>query len=112
MIQVRVQRDPQGRVESFRVRGHAAFADKGNDIVCAAASVLVQNGVNSVEALLDVALPAVSRDGLVECQVPPLDGHVSEQVQLLLESMIYGLRSLAAEYPKHVSVADTGRVPG
>ncbi|WP_018132405.1 ribosomal-processing cysteine protease Prp [Effusibacillus pohliae] len=110
MIRVKVERDRQGRIEAFRVDGHAGFADVGEDIVCAAVSVLVQNGVNSIEALLGVKMPAVSRDGLVECHVPVLSEPVSGQVQLLLESMVYGLRALADEYPQHVSVFDRNSI--
>ncbi|GAX90958.1 ribosomal-processing cysteine protease Prp [Effusibacillus lacus] len=109
MIKVQVFRNPQGRIERFRVDGHAGFADYGNDIVCAAVSVLIQNGVNSIEALLGVSLPAVSREGLVDCKIPVLPADESDRVQLLLESMLYGLRSLAEEYPKHVSFADNVR---
>ncbi|MFC4768443.1 ribosomal-processing cysteine protease Prp [Effusibacillus consociatus] len=110
MIKVNVHRDPQGRIVSFRVHGHAGFANAGNDIICAAVSILVQNGVNSIETLLNVRIPDASRDGFVECEIPSLEGRVSDQVQLLLESMVYGLRSLAEEYPKHVSVADKRRI--
>lgn len=106
MIKVKLQRDPLGQIASFQVRGHAGFADAGEDIVCAAASILIQNAVNSIETLLHVKIPDKSGSGYVECQIPPLDGHVSEQVQLLLESMAYGLRTLSDEYPKHVSFND------
>jgi uncharacterized protein YsxB (DUF464 family) len=109
MIKVQVKRDPQGKIQSFRVFGHAGFADIGTDIVCSAASMLVQNGVNSTEALLNIEIPCDSRDGFVECNVPSLTDQQSDQAQLLLESMVYGLRSLADAYPKHVSVTDTSK---
>jgi uncharacterized protein YsxB (DUF464 family) len=106
MIKVVIQRAPEGKIESFQVRGHAGFADAGDDIVCAAASILIQNAVNSIETLLHVKIPDKSGSGYVECQIPSLEEHVSEQTQLLLESMAYGLRVLADEYPKHVIVKD------
>lgn len=106
MIKVLIHRDSKGRIESFRVQGHADFSDAGNDIICAAVSVLVQNGINSIETLLHVKIPDVSREGFVECQIPALEDHVSEKVQLLLESMAYGLQCLADEYPKNVSFVD------
>ncbi|BCJ86026.1 ribosomal-processing cysteine protease Prp [Effusibacillus dendaii] len=106
MIQVNIHRDWQGHIDSFRAAGHSLFAENGNDIVCAAVSILVQNCVNSIETLLHVTIPAVSKDGLVECKIPPLDDSLAKQVQLLLESMAYGLRTLAESYPKHVSVVD------
>lgn len=106
MIKVDVRRNSQGKIQAFRVHGHAGFSEAGTDIVCSAASMLVQNGVNSIEALLGIEIPCASRDGFVECTIPSLTDQLADQTQLLLESMIYGLRTLAEEYPKHVSVAD------
>jgi uncharacterized protein YsxB (DUF464 family) len=106
MIQVHVRRDHRGRIRHFSVRGHADFAQHGQDLLCAAISSLVQNGVNAPEALLGVRLPAISEDGLIESDVPELSGDLDDKVQLLLESMIYGIRSWAEEFPKHLRVID------
>lgn len=112
MIQVQVRRDLHGRIRHFSVRGHADYAEHGQDLLCAAISSLVQNGVNAPEALLGVQLPAKSTEGWVESEVPELSADLEEKVQLLLESMVYGLRSWAEEYPEHVHVIDTVRGKG
>jgi uncharacterized protein YsxB (DUF464 family) len=106
MIKVTIRRDSQGRVQSFQVSGHAGFARAGEDIVCAAVSILTQNTVNSIETLLHVKIPGVSEEGFLKCEIPPLEGLLSDQVQLLLESMVYGLSSLSEEYPKYVRMVD------
>jgi uncharacterized protein len=106
MIHVHVRRDHRGRIRHFSVRGHADLAPHGQDLLCAAISSLVQNGVNAPEALLGVRIPAISEEGLVEAEVPDLAADLDEKVQLLLESMIYGIRSWADEFPQHVRVID------
>lgn len=107
MIRVQIIRDRRGRIRSFSVKGHAGFAEHGRDILCAAISSLVQNGINAPEALLGVPIPASSEEGRVEANVPVLPPEMDEKVQLLLESMVYGIRAWAQEYPRHVQVKDT-----
>lgn len=88
-----------GKLQRFEVRGHAGFEDVGQDIVCAAASVLVINAVNSCEVLLGIE-PESRDDGkTLLCQVPQ-----DESAQLLFHSMVYGLEALMKQYPKHVQV--------
>ena len=53
MIRISFKYDADGVPIAFRMDGHAGFARKGKDIVCAAVSVLAINTVNSVEALTD-----------------------------------------------------------
>jgi len=86
---------------SFQVKGHAGFADVGNDVVCAAVSALVTNAVNSCEGLLQVK-PQVHDDG--ETLACDLLGSVRADVQLLFQSMVFGLKEIARDYPHNVKV--------
>jgi len=90
-------------IEQFRVTGHAGFADAGQDIVCAAVSVLVYNAVNSCEELLGMTLTVTdTRDALLCCV--PHKVRSDERVQLLLRSMAFGIEQVAENYPKFVRV--------
>lgn len=92
MIRVTIVRERQsGRIAAFRLAGHAQYAEPGKDIVCAGVSAVAFGTVNSVEALLGVALDCTTdeREGLLEAQVPKLaDAVQEERLQLLLESMV------------------------
>ena len=44
--------ETNGRLKGFSVSGHANFADKGGDIVCAGVSSAVQMCVNAVTEIL------------------------------------------------------------
>ena len=108
MIRVDVQRTGEkGWISSFRVNGHAGFAEAGNDIVCAGVSAITVGTVNAVESLLGVKLPAEMRKGLLAVSIPELpDEPVREQVQLLLESMLVMLDTIQQSYGAYIKIHD------
>ena len=96
LIEVSVRKD------EVKVSGHAGFAKKGEDITCAAVSILTQNLVNSVQNL--------TRDK-VSCRVESgkaiisLDfENLSEQTKTLIDSFFLGICSIANEFPNNVKV--------
>lgn len=111
MIRSVIWRDDQRRIRKFSVRGHAGAADHGYDIVCAAVSILVTNAINSSEYLLGavVATDDEIASGDVVCEVPALDGVENEKLQLLMESMVFGIRQVADAYPDFVKFTEKSR---
>jgi uncharacterized protein YsxB (DUF464 family) len=109
MIRSIIWRDKQGRVNRFSVQGHAGAAEYGEDIVCAAVSMLVINAINSAEHLLGVTL-ATDDDvapGDVKSSIPVLaDQTADDKLQLLLEAMVLGLNQVADTYPDFVKVVE------
>jgi uncharacterized protein YsxB (DUF464 family) len=105
MIRSIIWRDKQGQIRRFSVKGHAYAADPGEDVVCAAVSMLVLNGINAPERLLGVVL-ATEDDvspGDVQIEVPVLaDQTADDNLQLLLEAMVFGLEQTAEIYPEFV----------
>lgn len=76
------------------IDGHAGYAEKGNDIVCAAVSVLAQNLVNSIEALTEDDIQCHFRDGHMEIYFEDL----SEQGCLLIDSFFIGICAVQKTY--------------
>jgi uncharacterized protein len=111
MIRTIVWRDSKGRVGRFSVRGHAEAADPGEDIICAAVSVLVTNTINSAEHLLGVLIADDDQvlPGEVVCEVPALEGVQDEKLQLLFEAMTFGIQQVAELYPDFVKVTVKSR---
>lgn len=105
MIQVKIERGSDGRIRSFAVKGHAAYADPGEDIVCAGVSAVTVGTVNAIEALLGVTMDSQMENGFLQASVPATEGNKPE-VQLLLESMIVMLQSIEESYGEHVAVRD------
>ena len=49
MIHVTIFQNKYKECVGFQTEGHAEYADPGQDIVCAAASVLIINTMNAIE---------------------------------------------------------------
>ena len=83
------------------IRGHAGYAEPGQDIVCAAISALTLTFIASVEELTEDNIKADIAAGNTVIQYRDL----SEYAQLLLNSFFVGLKGIADEYPQHVRIA-------
>lgn len=107
MIRVIITRKRDGSIDSFSVKGHANYAKHGEDIVCAGVSAVTVGVVNAIEALTGVIMDSRMKDGFLSSGVPQLkDERTSEQVQLLLESMIVSLRSIEDSYGSYLQIQD------
>ncbi|MFC0297043.1 ribosomal-processing cysteine protease Prp [Geobacillus jurassicus] len=107
MIHVTIEREADGRIRAFTMEGHAHFAKRGQDIVCAGASAVSFGTINAIEALVGVS-PRVSLGedgGYLRCELPKLEeAAAAEKVQLLLEAMIVSLQTIERDYGKFIRV--------
>lgn len=104
MIRARVERSG-GLITAFLVTGHGGYGGDGEDVVCAAVSALVLNAVNSCEKLLGVALNADDDGDVLSCTVPKTY-RSDRAVQLLLESMWFGLQQTSEQFPRHLTLRE------
>lgn len=106
MINITINRTESGKILSFEISGHAFFAKRGKDIVCAGVSAVSIGSINAVHALTGVT-PEIDQggDGFLRCVVPEnLSEDTYEKVQLLLEGMIISLQTIEEEYGKHIKI--------
>lgn len=82
------------------IRGHANYAERGKDIVCAGISTLVQSLIQSIEELTTDTIQYSMQPGTVDIK----HGNLSEQAQLLMDSFFVGVNLIADEYPENVRV--------
>lgn len=89
----------QGEYRELEVSGHAGYAEYGEDIVCAAISVLVINTLNSLETLCKLQLnPETDEEkGLIKCAFPE---KLDEKAVLLLDSLQLGCVGVEKQYGK------------
>lgn len=85
---------PEG-FTGFRCEGHAGYAEEGYDIICAAVSALTVNAVNSIEEFTPDGMDVTFDEGLVELH---LEDELSDEGQLLMKSLIFGLRTIQETY--------------
>lgn len=103
MVNIKIYRDTAGEIYRFAAKGHSGFAPHGEDIVCAAVSVLLQTTILGLEALAKVELSVKMADGNLECQVlaGKGDGIVTSTI---LETMLLGLQAIETDYGDFIKV--------
>ena len=97
MIEVIIYRTKNHEYIGFDVEGHAGYGVSGDDIVCAAVSILVINTINSIEGF------TTDKTSLVHCNERGLinfrfEDKASHDAHLLVQSMICGLQNVEEEY--------------
>ncbi|SCX77811.1 hypothetical protein SAMN05660668_00282 [Pseudobutyrivibrio sp. AR14] len=87
----------QNKYINVTLKGHAGYADNGQDIVCSAVSVLVINTFNSIERFTDDAFSCdAAEDGGYMSMT--FNDDISSESQLLLDSMVLGLDEIHKQY--------------
>ena len=94
MITIKV-RKKNGSYEEFISKGHAGYAEAGQDIVCAAVSALIITTVNSLEKFTDDKFDVQEKDGFVSIH---FRNGLSERGMLLMDSLLLGLTEIAGSY--------------
>ena len=96
MTYITFYQDSEGAVTGFETSGHAGYAQRGEDIVCAGISALVINAINSVEQFTEdeFTLDVDSENGGF---VFRLKEKPSKEAALLLNSLILGLQRMEDE---------------
>jgi uncharacterized protein YsxB (DUF464 family) len=104
LINIEIVLDDEGILISAKAEGHAGAGKTGNDIVCAAVSVLMRTAYTAL----------YGRDGLtVKCGAPEPGlmsleaGYGAGGKDFLFACGVFlveGLKSLAMEYPKNIKL--------
>ena len=99
MTHVSIIKTRNGEYKGFNCIGHSGYADAGEDIVCAAISVLVINTINSLDQLAGQKIKLVTNEeeGLIDCR---FEKNINEKSKLLLDSMVLGLGEIKKQYGK------------
>ena len=92
---------------SIEITGHAGFAPSGQDIVCAAVSILTMTLENMVFDHAESLRPMIyRRDGDCRISCNPGKGN-AKTCNTIYETIYGGFELLALHYPKHVQVKKT-----
>lgn len=95
MITITVKKR-NGSYMEFVSKGHAGYAEAGQDIVCAAVSALIITTVNSLENFTLEKFDAEEKDGFVSIRF--LNSQNTDQGKLLMDSLLLGLTEIAHNY--------------
>ncbi len=93
MTKVTIYKNQTEECVGFRVFGHAGYAEAGEDIVCAAISILTINTMNAIEVFTNTvtASDVDEEQGFIDYRVLK----PTKETTLLLETMVLGLQTMA-----------------
>ncbi|PAB60856.1 ribosomal-processing cysteine protease Prp [Anaeromicrobium sediminis] len=106
MIKIDFSRDDQGNIVEFSVEGHADAAPHGEDIVCASISILSQTTILALHELLSIDLEYAMEDGYLSCKLPDLSEEVREKANLILNTMLIGIKGTQGMYNEFIDLND------
>ncbi|MCI9539544.1 MAG: ribosomal-processing cysteine protease Prp [Lachnospiraceae bacterium] len=104
MIRVTFYKKLETGYFGFCFKGHAGYAEAGQDIVCAAVSALCINTINSIEAFTKdtFQLESNEKTGMVRLK---FTGEISKESKLLMDSLKLGLEKIEQDnYTEYLSV--------
>lgn len=96
MIKIKRKKD------GISIKGHANYAPKGQDIVCASVSVLAQTLIQSIEELTADRIDYSMRPGKIKIKYWSLS--LSDETKALISSFFIGANGIAEQYPEYVTV--------
>ena len=88
------------QITGFRCLGHSGYADAGSDIICAGVSALVINTINSIEAFTEDTFRNAVHEEKDVVTYSITSRPVGQAAQLLLKSLVLGLKGIEHEYGK------------
>lgn len=104
MTRVEVDRTG-GKIISFHVSGHSGYAKSGRDIVCSAVSALTQSAVYGLTDIAGIEAKCATGEKELSCTLKDsLAGEQRLKADMILETMLAGLLSIEAGYPKNLNI--------
>lgn len=104
MTTVTFLRDARGLC-GIRVSGHAGYAPAGEDIVCAAASVLITTCANALESVAGIRPDVSQKPVMIQVSLPGgLSPAGEHDARVILRTAEQGFRDIAAQYPSYLQI--------
>jgi len=96
----------KSKIVSFKIKGHAEPKEKQLDVdlICNSISVISQTTVIGIEEVLKIKVKYVIDDGFLNLNLEDQTIKDIERCQVLLETMILGLKSIEITYGKYIKV--------
>lgn len=107
MIQITVQEQASGRINSFEMSGHADYEEHGKDLVCAAASAVSFGAVNAIITLTGIT-PAIQQGedgGYLKVVLPETEYDHDQQV--IMRAMIVSMQTIEQDYAQFIKITFT-----
>ena len=93
MTKVTIYKNLENECVGFQALGHAGYAEEGEDIVCAAISILTINTMNAIETFTDAVTSLVQDEEQAKIEFRVKNS--TRETTLLLNAMVLGLETVA-----------------
>lgn len=103
MTHIDVKRNVEGHIVECHFRGHAKAGPYGEDIVCAAISMLSQTSLLGLHEVAKQSMEYRIEDGELDIL---LSEPITERGQTILETMLLGIKNVANQYSDFVRVSE------
>ena len=97
MTEITIYKSKAGEYRKFSCDGHAAYADYGQDIVCAAISVLVINTVNALDEITKEPIRVETDEEIGRISCSFLRQPLLETSVVLMDSLALGLSRIETQ---------------
>lgn len=87
--------------KKIEIKGHANFAPKGNDIVCAAVSSLITATINSLKGFKKSEVKVKAGEVTID-----IKHKIDQDDQIRLEMLMTGLKLISKKYPNHIKIKE------
>jgi uncharacterized protein YsxB (DUF464 family) len=101
VLTVTFRRDSLNRLSSVFADGHAGWADTGDDIVCAAASAILQAALLGLTSVARIDVTAERTSGRLALAWPAAERDRAD-VRAIVATAELSIESIAHDFPKHV----------
>lgn len=113
MIRMTIQEEADGWIRSIKATGHAGYAQKGSDIICAAITALMTTVVGALQDIVGIKPKALLEPGHLAIDLEKRDRYSQqqgEQILTLMRTLELGSRQIEASYGKrYLQITHTKR---
>ena len=92
------------KLVAFKIEGHSGFDEAGKDIVCSAVSAISQTTLIGILEVLKIHAEYYIKDGFLSLSVEKKSMEDIEKCQVLLQTMVLGLKSMEMNYNDYINV--------
>lgn len=107
MIKVNITRDKESFIRQIVIKGHAGYAEKGEDLICSAASVTAYTAAGALGELAGIPDCYTEKDGFMRIALPAdISGRRKDTAGIILETAVIGFKQIELSYGDYISVFD------
>ena len=105
MILIKVSRKGS-LITDLEIAGHAGYATRGSDIVCASVSAIAQTALAGIDEIAKIQDSyKIEKTGRISLSIPEdISPSQREAASVILETMMLGLREVESQFGRFVKI--------